>query len=153
MKILGKSELRRKKTLRIGLLILTTLLITSASALVYASMVYEKALDVGNTSGVTTGSGSTASAEVSFTPATIMMLAVAGLIIGLSAFGFLRAASKRISNSPSGRGSSPTGPVSMSLEVPGIGLPLDLPSMQGEGWEESPTKEEGTASESSEPSE
>ncbi len=64
--------------------------------------------------------------EVSFTPATIMMLAVAALVIGLSMFGFLREASKHISNAPGGRGSSPTGPVSMSPE-----------------WEESPTKEEG----------
>ncbi len=143
MKILGESDLRDKKTLRIGILILTTLLITSASALVYASMVYEKALDVGNTSRVTTGSGSTASAGVSLTPATIMMLAVTGLVVGLNMFGFLREASKHISNAPGGRGSSPTGPVSMSVEVPGIGLPLPLPSMQVEEWEESPTKEKG----------
>ncbi len=143
MKILGKSELRRKKTLRIGLLILTTLLITSASALVYASMVYEKALDVGNTSGVTTGSGSTASAGVSFTSATIVILAVAALVVGLSMFGFLREASKHVSNAPGGRGSLPTGPVSMSPATPGIGSPLQLSSMQGEEWEESPTKDEG----------
>ncbi len=150
MKISGKSDLRHKKALRIGILILTTLLITSASALVYASMVYEKALDVGNTSKVTTGSGSTASAEVSFTPATIMMLAGTGLVVGLSMFGFLREASKHISKAPGGRASSPTGPVSMSLEVPGIGLPSHLPSMQGADWEESPTKEKGEEHETSE---
>ena len=136
-------DLKHKKSLRLGLLLLSTLFIISASALVYASMIYEKALDVGNTSGVPTGSGSTASAEVSFTPATIMMLAGAALVVGLSMFGFLREASKHISNVPGGRGSSPTGPVSMSPGAPGIGLPLHLPSMQGEEWEESPTKEEG----------
>jgi len=81
--------------------------------------------------------------EVSFTPATIMMLAVAALVVGLSMFGFLREASKHISNAPGGRGSSPTGPVSMSPGAPGIGLPLHLPSMQGEEWEESRTEEEG----------
>ncbi len=118
-------DLRHKKSLRLGLLLLSTLFIISASALVYASMIYEKALDVGNTGGVTTGSGSTASAEVSFTPATIMMLAVAGLVVGLGMFGFLREASKHIRIAPGGRGS------------------LHLPSMQGEEWEESPTKEEG----------
>ncbi len=70
--------------------------------------------------------------DVSFTPAVIVMLAVTGLVIGLSMFGFLREASKHISN-----------PVSMSPGAPGIGMPLDLPSIQGEEWEESPTKEKG----------
>ena len=136
------SDPKYKKSLRLGLLLLSTLFIIGASALVYASMVYEKTLDVGNTSGVTAGSGSTASAEVSFTPATIMMLVVATLVVGLSMFGFLRKASKHIRNAPGGRGSSPTGPVSMSLEVPGIGLPLHLPPKQGEEWEESQKKKE-----------
>ncbi len=111
--------LKHKKSLRLGLLLLSTLFIVSTSALAYASMVYTKALDVGNTSGVTTGSGSTALAE-SFTPATIMMLAVAAVVISLGMFGFLREASKHIGNAPGGRG-----------------------SMQGEDWEESPRKEEG----------
>ena len=135
-------DLKHKKSLRLGLLLLSTLFIISASALVYASMIYEKALDVRNTSGVTTGSGSTPSAEVSLTPATIMMLVVATLVVGLSMFGFVRKASKHIGNAPGGRGSSPTGSVSMSLEVPGIGLPSHLPSVRGEEWEESPTKKE-----------
>ena len=132
------SDLKHKRSLRLGLLLLSTLFIISVSALVYASMVYEKALDVGNTGGVTTGS--TASAEVSFTPATIMMVVVAVLVVGLSMFGFLREASKHARNAPRGRGSAPTGPVSMSLEVPGIDLPLNPPSTQGEEWEESSTK-------------
>src|SRR5713226_3816194 len=123
-------DLKHKKSLRFGLLLRSTLLIISASALVYARMIYERALDVGNTSGVTTGSGSTALAEVSFT--------VAALVVGLGMFGFLREASKHISSAPGGRGSSPTGPVSVSPGEPGISLPLHLPSMQGEEWEESP---------------
>jgi hypothetical protein len=140
------QDLKHKKSFKSGLLLFSTIFIISASALLYASMVYEKALDVGSTSGVTTGSGSTVPVEVSFTPAAIMMLAVAGVVVGLSLFGFLRKASKRFSNTPGGRGSSPTGPVSMSLEVPGIGLPLNLPSTEGEEWEESPAKEEPSAS-------
>ncbi len=116
-------DLRHRKSFRLGLLLLSTLFIISAGALVYAGMVYEKALQVGNTGGVTPGSGSTGSAEVSFTPAAIMMLAVAGLVVGLSMFGFLREASKHISNAP-----------------------LHLPFMQGEEWEESPTREEGEES-------
>ena len=127
--LLGLLDLKRRKSLRWGLLLLSTLLILTASALVYASMIYEKALRVDNTSGVTTGSGSTASAEVSFTPAAVMTLAVAGLVIGLSMLGFVREAAKNISKAPGGLVSSPTGPVSMS-------------SVQEEEWEESPAKDE-----------
>ena len=36
-------DLKHKKSLRLGLLLLSTLFIISASALVYASMIYEKA--------------------------------------------------------------------------------------------------------------
>jgi hypothetical protein len=136
--IRGIQDPKRKKSFRFGLLLLSTLVIISASALVYASMAYEKALDVSGT----TGSGSPASAEVSSTPAAIMILVVAG-VVALSLFGFLRKVSKRVSNAPGGRGSSPTGPVSVSLEVPGIGLPLNLPSAQGDEWEESSTKKKG----------
>ncbi len=70
--------------------------------------------------------------EVSLTPATIGMLAVTGLVIGLSMFGFLREASKHISN-----------PASTFQEVPGVGVSLNLPSMKEEEWEESPMKDEG----------
>jgi len=89
--------------------------------------------------------------DVSFTPASIMMLAVAALVISLSMFGFLRQASRHLG--PQGRGASPTGSptvsevagssVSKPPEAPGMGLPLPLPSRQGEDWEESPTKEKG----------
>lgn len=107
----GILDPKPKKSLRLGLLLLSTLFIASASALVYAGIFYERALDVGNTSGATTGSGSTP-AEASFTPATIMMIAVAAFVIGLSVFGFLREASKHIGKVPGGQESSPTGPVS-----------------------------------------
>jgi len=139
----GILDLKHKKSLRLGLLLVSTLLIIGASALVYARMIYEKALDVGNTGAVTTGSGSTGSAGAVFTPTAILMLVVAALIVGLSMFGFLRKASKHISNPPGERGSSPASPLSVSLEVPGISLPSHLPSMQGEEWEGPPRKEEG----------
>ncbi len=134
-------DLRHKKTLRIGILILTTVIIVTASSLVYASMVYEKTLVVDNTRGVTTASGSTGSIEVSFTPAAIVIWAVAAFIVGLSLSVFLREASKHISKSAGERGSSPAGPVPVPLEVPGISLPLNLSSTKGDEWEESPTKE------------
>jgi hypothetical protein len=124
-------DLKHKKSIRLGLLLISTLLIISASALVYATMIYEKALDVGNTGGVTTASGSAASAEVTLIPAAMVMLAVAVVVVGLGVFGLLREASRHVSNVPGGRG------------APGIGLPLHLPSVPGEEWEESPSKEEG----------
>jgi Na+/Pi-cotransporter len=141
--ILRKIDFQDRKALRIALLILTTLLIAGATALVYASMVYEKALDVNNANGVITGSGAASSAGVSFTPVTIMMLAAPVLVVGVSMFGLLREGSKQISNAPGGRGLSPTGLGSMSPEAPGIGLSLSLSSAHGEEWEESPKKDEG----------
>jgi len=80
--------------------------------------------------------------EVDFTPATIMMLAVAALVVGPSMFGFLREASKHISNVPGGQESSPTGPVSIPPGTLDMVLPL-RPPMRGEDWEESLKKEEG----------
>jgi hypothetical protein len=135
-------DLRHRKSLRFGLLLLSTLFIVSASALVYAGIIYERALDVGNTGGASPGSGST-SAEVSFTPATIMMIAVVAVVIGLSVFGVLREASKRVSSAPSRQESSPTGPVPIPPGMLGIGLPLRQPSKPGEEWEESPKKRRG----------
>ncbi len=144
--------LKRKKSLRLGILLLSTLFIISASALVYARIIIEKPLTVGNTSGVTAGSGSTASG-VNFTPIVIAMLAVVGLVVGLSMFGFLREAFKHVTYVPVGPESSPTGPVSTSPgepgmdpgstspATPGIGLPLHLPPRQRDEWEESPAKE------------
>jgi len=128
-------DLRHRKALRIGILILTTLLITSASALVYASMIYEKALDVGNTSGVPNGSSSTAPTGVNFLLATILILALLAFVVGLSIFGFLREARKHVRN-PSGRqGSLPTSPGS-------------TPPREEE-WEESPRKEEESSASAS----
>ncbi len=135
-------DIRHKNSLRIGIPILSTVIIATASALAYASMFYEKALVVSNTRGVTTPSSSAGSIEISFTPAAIVIWAVAALIVGLSLSVFLRQVSKHISNSPGERGSSPAGQVPVSLEVPGIGSPLSLPSTKGDEWEESPTKKE-----------
>jgi len=81
--------------------------------------------------------------EVSFTSATIVMLAVAAVVVGLSTFGFLRGAFKHIGSAPGVGGLSPTGLVSVSPEAPGISLPLHLPYKQGEEWEETPRKEKG----------
>ncbi len=103
-------DLEHKKSLRFGLLLLSTLLIVSASALVYARLVYEQALSVGNTGGVTTGSGTTAPTGASFPLGMIAVLAFSALIISISLFAFLREASKHLRKTSAGRGSSPTGP-------------------------------------------
>ena len=121
-------DLKHKKTLRLGLLLLSTLGILSASALAYSRVVYERALNVGSVGGVATGSGSTASSGMTLSPATVLILAVLVFVIGLSVSIFLGKMSKRIGKTTGGPESSPTNPVSKSPE--------------GEEWEESPTKDE-----------
>ena len=111
----GIFDLRHKKSLRLGLLLLSALFISSATALVYDRMIYEKPLSVGNAGAVTTGSGSTAPTGVSFSPATISILAMSAFVISLSIFGLVREGRKHISKAPDGRESSPTGPGSMAL--------------------------------------
>src|SRR5213080_1961427 len=111
---------RHKKSPRLGLLLLSALFISSATALVYDKMICEKPLNVGNAVSAPTG--------VSFPPATIFVLAVSAFVISLSVFGFLREAHKHIRNSSGRRGSLPTG---LGSTPPGE-----------EEWEESPRKEE-----------
>jgi phosphate/sulfate permease len=127
--IRGILGLKHKTSLRLGLLLLSTLSILSASALAYARVVYERALNVGSIGGVATGSGSTTSAGVSLAPVTMLILAVLVFVIGLGLFGLLRKVSKRIGKTTGGPGSSPTSPVSTSTGE--------------EEWEESPRKDEG----------
>src|SRR5437667_681924 len=95
---------RHKKSIRLGLLLLSAMFISSATALVYDRMIYEKPLNVGNAA-----SGSTAPTGASFPPATIFVLAVSAFVISLSVFGFLREAHKHIRNPSGRRGSMPTG--------------------------------------------
>ena len=122
-------DLKHKRTLRLGLLLLSTRGILSASALAYSKVVYERALNVGGVGGVATGSGSTTSAGVTLSPATVLILAVLVFMIGLSITVLLAKVSRRIVKTSGGPESSSTNPVSTS---PG-----------GEEWEESPTKEAG----------
>ncbi len=97
-----------------------------------------------------------AGGNVSFTSGTIAILVVSALISGLSIFGFLRQAMRHVAGSPVERGlgrpSTPgsmgrasavgVGPVSQPPGAPGIGLPIRLPTRQGQDWEEAPGKEE-----------
>jgi len=105
-----------KKSFRLELLLVSTLVIISASAFVYAGMPYQRALNVGNSSG----------SEVSFTPATIMILLVSVIVAALSLFSFRREASKQVSNAHRAGGSFPT----------------VFKSSREEEWEEAPKKEE-----------
>src|SRR5881396_2644820 len=134
-------DLKHKKSLRLGLLLVSTLFIISSSALVYARLIYENALNVGNTSGVTTGSGTTAPAGESYPPAMIVVIAFSAIVISISLFGFLREAIKHIRKASGGRESSLTSPGSMP-EGEGVGLSSQPSSKQGEDWEESPRKGE-----------
>src|SRR5437879_11359895 len=116
-----------KKSFRLGLLLLSTLVIISASAFVYAGMPYQRALNVGDSPGVTG----------SFTPATIMILLVSVIVAGLSLLSFRREASKHVSNAPRTGGSFPSGTV--------------FKSAREDEWEESPRKEEGGVEDEHEP--
>ncbi len=136
-------DVKHKKSLRLGLLLVSTLFIISASALVYARVSYENALNVGGSaSGVTTGSGTTVPVGESLPPALIVVIAFSALVISISLFGFLREAIKHMSKASGGRESPLTGPASMP-RGDGIGLSSQPSSKQGEDWEESPRKEEG----------
>ena len=135
-------DLKHKKSLRLGLLLVSTLFIISSSALVYARVISEKALNVGNTSGVTTGSGTTAPAGESYPPAIIVVIAFSAIVISISLFGFLREAIKH--KAPGGRELPLTSPASIPREE-GISSSSQLSPKQGEDWEESPRKEEGGA--------
>src|SRR6267143_2622875 len=94
-------NLLNKKSFRLELLLVSTLVIISASVFVYAGMPYQRALNVGNSSG----------SEVSFTPATIMILLVSVIVAGLSLLSFRREASKHVSNAPRVGGAFPSGAV------------------------------------------
>src|SRR2546426_6027904 len=110
----GILDLKHKKTLRMGLLLLSTLGILSASAFAYSRVVFERALNVGGVGGVASGSGSTTSAGVTFSPATVLILAVSVFVIGPSVSLFLGKVSGRIGETSGGPASSPTKPVTTS---------------------------------------
>src|SRR2546426_4426087 len=116
-----------KKSFRLELLLVSTLVIISASAFVYAGIPYQRSLNVGNPAG----------SEASVTHATIMILLVSVIVSGLSLFSFRREASKHVSNAPHAGGSFP------SVAV--------FKSAREEEWEEFPRKEEGGVEDEHEP--
>ena len=133
----GPLDLGAKNVLRLGLLVLSTLLIVGGSVFFYDRLVYERALSVG---GVITGSGLTTQTGVNPAPATILILAVSAVLISLSVSGFLREVFRGKRNSKAlAKESSPTDSVSLPLE---IGRSLQVPSVQRD-WEEAPKKEDG----------
>ena len=133
----GLFNLGGKNVLRLGLLVLSTLLIVGGSVFFYDRLVYERALSVG---GVITGSGSTTQTGLNPAPGTILILAVSAVLISLSVFGFLREVFRGKRNRKTvAKESSPTATVSLPLV---IGPSLQLPSMKRD-WEESLKKEEG----------
>ena len=121
------SDLIDKKPFRLGLLLVSTLVIISASVFVYAGIPYQRSLNVGNPAGP----------EASFTPPTIMILLVSVIVSGLSLFSFRREASKHVSNAPRVGGAFPSGTV--------------FKSAREDEWEESPRKEEGGVEDEHEP--
>ena len=74
--------------------------------------------------------------EISFSPATIFVLAVSAFVVSLSVFGFLHEARKHIRNPSGGLGSLPTGPASISVSIPVSVTPMQ----RDDDWEESRKK-------------
>ena len=93
---------------------------------------------------------------ISFTPGTIGLLVISAIISGLSIFGFLRQAARRMVGSVGGATSRhPSMPGSMARAsgvgagavtkppgAPGLALPGFLPTKQQAEWEEAPGSEE-----------
>jgi len=119
-------DLVHNRLLRLGLLLASTLAIVTASALVYAGAVFQKALNVGTANGVT-GSGSTTSSEIGIPVATIVILVLQAFVISLSVFGFPPRLPKRLRKNPHVRDPVRTTPGSKSGEK--------------EEWEESAGKD------------
>jgi hypothetical protein len=125
-----------KTVVRLGLLVLSTLLIMGGSVFFYDRLVYERALSV---SGVITGSGSTTQIGLNPAPATILILTVSAVLISLSVFGFLREVLRgKRDRRALAKESSPTALLSLPLK---ISPSLEVPSVKRD-WEESPKKEE-----------
>ena len=131
----GLFDLRGKKVLRLGLLLVSTLLIMGGSLFFYDRLVYERALSV---SGVITSSGSSTQTVLNATPATILILAVSAILISLSVFGFLREMFRgRAKNQALVKELLSTIRVSLPEQT---GPSIQLPSVQKD-WEEAPEKE------------
>jgi|SRR5712692_6473616 len=126
---------RNEKTLRLGLLLVSALFISSATILFYDRTISEKPLNVGNGGAGTTGSASTALTGLSLSPPTVFILVVLAFIISLSMFAFLREAHKHIRISSGKSGPLQTSPGSTPLGK--------------EEWEESPRKEGESSASSS----
>ena len=120
-------DLVHNRLLRLGLLLASTLAIVTASALVYAGAVFQKALNVGTANGAT-GSGSIASSQIGILFATIVILVLQAFVISLSVFGFPPKLPKRLGKNPHVRGPLATTPGSKSGDK--------------EEWEESAGKDE-----------
>jgi hypothetical protein len=86
----GFLDFKSKKTLRLGLLLVSSLAILAASIVVYSNVVYEKTVNIGGTN-VSTGS---APMGVSSWAIPILVFSAAG--ITLSIFYFLREAVKHV---------------------------------------------------------
>lgn len=131
-------DLGKKKAVKLGLLLASTIMIMIGSVFFYERLVYERALSV---SGTITG-GSTNQTGLNATPATILILAVAAFVVSLSVFGLLREVFRgRLKNRAFVKESLSTIRVSLPEE---IRPSLQIQSKQKE-WEEAPEKEESNS--------
>ncbi len=116
--------LKSKKSLRFGVLLASTILILSVSALLYSGVTVEKPIEVINPSG----SSTTGSQTPGLSNGALFILAILGIVIGLSVFSFAREAYRRF-KAPADEESEFASP------------PLII-SKKEEEWEEAPKKDE-----------
>ena len=87
-------DLKERNTLRIGVLLLSTLGIIVGTTIVYSKIVYEQALSVGTPGGSSTPIIS----PDNIGPALSVVLVFSGIVVGPSLFIIFRHASRRIIN-------------------------------------------------------
>jgi hypothetical protein len=118
-------RLRAANPLERWLLLVSTLVIMTASVLVYGRVDYKNTINVGGTASPwTTPEGA------NFSPAAILTLTFLAAVIGLSLFGVLREAFRQ------------------GHDVRRISQPsTSSPDSENEGWEEAPVKKEDEFSE------
>ena len=113
----GFSDFKKRRSIRIGLLAASSIIILGMSIFLYSRIVLQKTLNVGST--VTTGPATLA---VSTWAIPVIVFSAVGITLML--FAFLREAFKHLGHG--GRVSLPTGPV---------------PADSADEWEEAPKKD------------
>lgn len=89
-------DLKHNRFLRLGLSFVATAVVVSLSALFYAKAVFQKTLNVGSTTGVTSGVGSSSTPGIDISLIMILILVLQAFVASLSVLGFPPKLPKRV---------------------------------------------------------